>query len=152
MKPHVSAHRCGQQLYNNSLGGGSHNPHIDVSDVVLCYCTEKWFTNTPCLREVVRAVLCNKPLIALLEPDTSDVHGGLTEVECRAILRGQKILDGPGGLLSFADRLQGMSSQVSEWSEAWDQQAFRLPTADEIESALFESAPLVWSPLTDLQD
>ena len=33
------------------------------------YCTQRWFTNDPCLREFVRAILRKKPMIALLEPE-----------------------------------------------------------------------------------
>ena len=47
-------------------GAGKDFPHIDVSDAVLCYLSELWFTNAPCLREVVRAMIRKKPLIALL--------------------------------------------------------------------------------------
>jgi hypothetical protein len=63
----------------DNLGGGKDHPHIDVSNYVLCYCTRRWFTNLPCVREIVRAVLRKKPCIALLEPDTSDQYAGHTE-------------------------------------------------------------------------
>ena len=141
----------------DNLGGGSDHPHIDVSDVVLCYCTEKWFTSGPCLREVVRAVCRKKPLIALLEPDTSGVHGGLTEAVCREILRGERILSlsGPGASKTnpdsktYASRLQDQAEMVAKWAQAWDDsyQPVRLPTAREVEDALFASAPIIWSPL-----
>ena len=146
----------------DNLGGGSDHPHIDVSDVVLCYCTEKWFTSGPCLREVVRAVCRKKPLIALLEPDTSGVHGGLTEAVCREILRCERILSfsGPGASKTnpdsktYASRLQDQAEMVAKWAQAWDDsyQPVRLPTAREVEDALFASAPIIWSPLADLQD
>ena len=132
-------------------GGGADHPHIDVSGVVLCYCTERWFTNHPCLRELVRAVVRRKPIIALLEPDTSEQHGGLAEAQIREILQGKKILNGPGGEKSYAERLQRLTGDVNEWSEAWDEPV-QLPTAAEVEDALFEFAPIVWSPLTDIQD
>ena len=135
----------------DNLGGGSDHPHIDVSDSVLCFCTERWFTNYPCLKEVVRAVLRKKPIIALLEPDTSEQHGGLTEAQCRQILRGEMILNGPGGEMMYSDRLQRLRADVDCWSEAWVEPV-RLPTAKEVEDALFQFAPIVWSPLTDFQD
>ena len=103
-----------------------------------------------------------KPLIALLEPDTSGVHGGLTEAACREILRGERILsvNGPGAsktdpdAKTYAVRLQDQEEAVAQWAQAWDDayQPVRLPTATEIENALFASAPIIWSPLTDLQD
>ena len=135
----------------DNLGGGSDHPHIDVSYAVLCYCTERWFTSYPCIRELVRAMLRKKPIIALLEPDTSEQHGGLTEAHIREILQGRKILKGSGGEKSFEQRLESLREEVSEWSEAWAG-AVDLPTAKEVEDALFEFAPIVWSPLTDIQD
>ena len=53
-------------------GGGKDHPHIDVSNAVLCFCTRRWFTNKPCVREILRAVLRKKPCIAVLESDPSD--------------------------------------------------------------------------------
>ena len=43
--------------------------HIDVSSVALCFCTRRWFTSMPCVREAVRAVLRKVPLIALLDAE-----------------------------------------------------------------------------------
>ena len=132
-------------------GGGKDYPHIDVSKVVLCFCTERWFTNSPCIREVVRAVLRKKPLIALLEPDTTEQHGGFTEAQCRAILRDEMIVHGPGGMVPFSERLQDLYEEVGRWSEGWAEPV-QLLTAKEIEDALFASAPIIWSPLADFQD
>ena len=67
----------------DNLSGGKDHPHIDVSKFVLCFCTERWLTNRPCIREIVRAVLRKKPVIALLEPDKSEQHDGFTESEIR---------------------------------------------------------------------
>ena len=135
----------------DNLGGGKDHPHIDVSNVVLCYCSEKWFSSAPCIREVVRAVLRKRPLIALLQPATSVQHGGLTEADCRAILRGEKMLNGEGGRLTYSQRLQDQQLEVMKWSDAWAEPV-ELPTVKEIEEALFASAPIVWSPLADFQD
>ena len=135
----------------DNLGGGKDHPHIDVSNVVLCFCTERWFTSRACVREAIRAVLRKRPLIALLQPDTTDQHGGLTEADCRAVLRGKKVLNGPKGRLTYADRLKEHMEEVAQWSETW-MEPVALPTAKDIEDALFASAPIVWSPLADLQD
>ena len=119
---------------------------------MLCFCTKRWFSSPPCIREVVRAVLRKKPIILLLEPDTSEQHGGLTEDECRKILCGEKRLIGPDMReRTYSDRLDDLRQQVSQWSDAWAQPVL-LPTAEEIEGALFASAPLIWSSLTDFQD
>ena len=96
-------------------------------------------------------MLRKKPVIALLEPETSDIHGGVTERQCREILRGEKILDGPGGKISYAERLQVLEEEVSSWTVGWNQPGLKLPTVKEIEDTLFASAPLDWSPLADVQ-
>ena len=94
------------------------------------------------MREVVRAVLRKKKIIALLEADITDQHGGHEEDECRRILRSPE----------YAARLKNMEGQVNEWSVAWGQPELRLPTGEEIEDALFATAPIVWYRLADLQD
>jgi len=125
-------------------GAGKDFPHIDVSDAVLCYLSELWFTNAPCLREVVRAMIRKKPLIALLEPDTSEQHGGHHEAKCRDILLSR----------AYADKMEAiMGLQVKHWAKAWGQPDLRLPTGEEIVAALFETQPaVVWYRLADFQD
>ena len=129
----------------DNLGGSAHDPHIDVSYAVLCLCTQRWFTNKPCLREVVRGILRKKHIIALLEPDAS-IYGGLTEVECRRVLQGATIQGGR----PYVDRLEDLRPEVEQWSTTWAEPV-QLPTAKEVEDALFQSAPIVWSPLADFQ-
>ena len=125
-------------------GGGKDFPHIDVSETVLCYLSHLWFTNPPCLREIVRAMVRKKPLIALLEPDMSVQHGGYPEAKCREILISNE----------YAARLEKvMGSQVNEWATAWDMPELRLPTGQEIVEVLFDKQPaVVWYRLGDFQD
>jgi hypothetical protein len=126
----------------DNLGGGSDHPHIDVSSFMLCYLTHKWFTSPPCLREFVRAILRGTPMIAVLEPFTSDTYGGHTEDECRQIIASPEWYTG----------WQGMQPSVTQWSREWDKPGLKLPTAQEAEDALFASEPIVWSRLADFQD
>ena len=94
----------------DNLGGGSDHPHIDVSDTLVCYLTQGWFTSPPCVREFLRAVLRKKPLIALLEPDTSDQHGGHHEAECRRILMSAE----------YAQWMEeSMGASVAQWAQEW---------------------------------
>ena len=124
------------------LGGGSDYPHIDVSDYCLCYLTQKWFTNAPCICEIVRAMIMRRPLIAVLEPDTSDQRGGHTEEECREILLSAKFA---------ADCERFMGARVAKWAEDWARADVRLPTGQEIVDALFEKPAIVWYRLSDFQ-
>jgi hypothetical protein len=109
---------------------------------VLCFCTRKWFTSLPCLREFVRAILRKRKLIALLEPFTSSVHGGHTEAECRAIIASPE----------WEERWQRMAESVATWAHEWKQPGLKLPTAHETTDALFTFAPIIWSRLADFQD
>jgi len=133
-------------------GEGMHIVHIDVSNVVLCYLTEKWFTNPPCVIEIVRAVLRKKPLIALLEPDMSDQHGGVPEARCRKILLSQCTINTPEGEMTYSELLQQtVTQQVASWAREWNQ-ALHVPTGEEIVQELFARPALVWYRLTDFQD
>ena len=134
----------------DNLGGGSDHPHIDVSNCMLCYLTQKWFTSPPCLREFIRAVLRKKPLIALLEPDMSDQHGGHHEAECRRILLSAEY----AALLekSCPKNCSCSRTSVAKWAEEWGQPDLRLPTGEELVNALFASPPIVWYSLSDFQD
>ena len=128
----------------DNLGGGADHPHIDVSGGVLCYCTQRWFTSHPCVREVVRAVLRKKPLIALLEAD-SDSHGGYTEKECRRILMSEEYRD----ILTS----EQMQHDVEGWANDWGDKSVRVPEGEDIAKALFEaSTPIVWYRLAELQE
>jgi len=123
------------------LGGAMPESHIDVSSVALCFCTRRWFTSMPCVREAVRAVLRKVPLIALLDADTSDVQGGHGEAECRSILASRE----------YGARLLSLQEQVATWAMEWGVH-LDLPSADEITTELFNMPAIVWYRLSDLQD
>ena len=119
---------------------------MDVSDTVLCYLSELWFTSPPCLFEITRAMIMKKPLIGLLEPDTSEEKGGHHEARCREILCSAE----------YNDRLaRVMGPRLEKWMQEWKdwKDVVRLPTGAEIAKALFDDArPLVWYRLPDFQD
>ena len=126
----------------DNLGGGKDHPHIDVSECVLCFCTRRWFINKPCVRELVRSYLRNKPCIALLELDT-EFNGGQSEAKCREVLNSTE----------YAERLQrDMAPQLEEWRREWGKPDLQLPTGAQLEAHLFKYAPIVWYRLSDLQD
>ena len=127
----------------DNLGGGKDHPHIDVSNVMLCFLTRKWLTNDPCLREFIRAILRKTPMIALLEPFLSDMYGGHTEAEARDIIASPE----------WWERWQGFETRgvVAQWAEEWGQPGLTLPTAQEAVDALFASTPIVWSRLSDFR-
>jgi len=126
----------------DNLGGGAHFPHVDVSNVVVCFCTKHWFTSPPCIREVVRAVATHKPLIALLEPESG--KGGHTEAECRDILRGDTKFGSGDRRVTYEEKMQECIPGVIAWEEwklALRQPNLPLPTAKQVEDALFAQPP-----------
>ena len=132
----------------------SANSQIDTSDAVLCFCTSKFFESGPCMQELVRGVLRGKPIVTVLEEDAA--RGGLTEAEVASHFTNEAWTDfldsvrnrlgrtgGPGTL---RDRIE------QQWAEDWKQEGMKAPTGDEMRAAMFESAPIVWFRLSDLQD
>ena len=61
--------------------------YVDLSSNCLCMCTEKYFQSRACAREIFRAVLLQKPLIAVLEPDGT--RGSLSREEIEELLTRQ---------------------------------------------------------------
>ena len=53
---------------------------------------------------------------------------------------------------TYSARLKDLEGTVKLWSQQWEDPPLKLPTAAEVESALFKSMPIVWYRLSDLQD
>ena len=75
---------------------GDLESYVRASEVVLCFCSQGYFSSRNCLRELRAAVRLDKPLLALLEPDESKgsmsveqiraAHGGRLMLKCLAAL------------------------------------------------------------------
>ena len=110
--------------------------YTSTSATLSCASAPRWFASLR-IREVARAVLRGKQIIALLEPNED--QGGLTERDCRAILRDEKILDST----PYSERLEEIGGTVADWSCEWAEPVEQ-PTPQQIEEALFASAPIIW--------
>ena len=86
----------------DDLKTGAGAEYVDVSSAVLCFCTAKYFESRACAREIFRAMVLGKPLIAVLEPDAP--RGGLRQEAIEA-LYGQGEWHYPGRI--HADRGDG---------------------------------------------
>lgn len=95
----------------DDLASGVAAEHVDRSEHVLCFCTRRYFESQSCAREVLRAVLRGRPLIALLEPERTDDKGGLGPTECRQLLEDDVYAVVGGGAGAPKDR---------DWSSKWD--------------------------------
>jgi hypothetical protein len=92
---------------------------------------------------MVRSVLRKKPCIALLEPDTKDQYGGMTEANARRVLLSDEYLKRHN---------KQMTKQVVDWAYQWDIPDLTLPSGQQVVDVLFASTPIVWYRLSDPQD
>ena len=63
---------------------GDLESYVRASEVVLCFCSQGYFSSRNCLRELRAAVRLDKPLLALLETDES--KGGMSVEQIRTQL------------------------------------------------------------------
>lgn len=137
--------------------------HVDVSNVVLVYLTMGFFKSGPCAREIVRAILLGKPIIAVLETDRA--KGGLTEDECRAIIAtpwdenpNHQFGEKEAGTTWFTEKKWRagtfflLEEQAAIWAKEWGKPDLKVPTSGEVANAIFKLPPINWYPLSDLQD
>mmetsp|Transcript_78334 Transcript_78334/g.155678 ORF Transcript_78334/g.155678 Transcript_78334/m.155678 type:complete len:737 (-) Transcript_78334:352-2562(-) len=130
----------------DNLGSGTLNSaHIDISATVLCFCTPRFFTSGPCAQELVRAVVQGKALFSLLEP--VGAVGGLHEAQCR-----QVFADNPRWPTEVKPRVGKLEDALGRWRHEWRRPELTMPTAQQLEEALFATPPLIWSRLSDFQD
>jgi hypothetical protein len=99
---------------------------VDASQVVLVLCTRGYCSSPNCMRELVRAVLLKKPIVALFEPEAR--KGGLTQEQFR-----QQLMEAHAKCASW-----GLEAEVEGWEHA-------MPTAATLFQAVFEHEPIEWS-------
>ena len=130
----------------DNLGSGVLNStHIDISGLVLCFCTSRFFVSGPCAQEIVRSVLQDVPMFTLLEPDA--LAGGMSEDECRDVFRSN-----PQWTTEAKPRIGKIGAKLDQWRVAWNKPELQMPTSAQCEAALFAQAPLIWSRLSAFQD
>lgn len=110
----------------DDLKEGKGAEYVDASMVTLIFCSAGYFNSANCMREVIRAVVTGKPIVALLEPEAK--HGGLTDEDIR------QQLDQAGD--KYAK--WGLDKEVESWG-------YKLPTADDLYTSLFAKAPIEWN-------
>ena len=130
----------------DDLKTGAGAEYVDVSNVILCFCTDKYFKSRACAREIFRALLRGKPLIAVLEPDES--RGGLTREAIVALLTTARFpphsqANAPA-TMTWAEKW-GLDGEVRAWGYA------AIPTGEGIVAALFALAPIEWNRFTAFQ-
>ena len=109
--------------------------YVDRSSAVLVFCSKGYFQSRNCMRELLRATVTNKPIIAMLEPEAS--KGGLTREQIRTELETAE---------STLIANWGLDAELAEWGVE------STPSADEMEYWLFQEEPIEWNRLSALQD
>jgi len=111
---------------------------VDSSQCILVFAMPVYFEKINCVRELVRAIVRDKP-ITLLLPD-AEVHGEFTQAMISEIVTDVWMEQWKLGKL------------LAEWAAEWAVAELRPPTAWEMCESLFKEAPLEWSRLTPFQD
>ena len=104
---------------------------------LLVYSRQGYFESANCMREILRAVVTGKPMIALLELEKNNAK--LTEEEIREALMS---CDAPctKGTQTYSSKynMWGLDKEVESWG-------YHMPDGTAIFDALFEEDPIEWA-------
>jgi hypothetical protein len=141
-------------LDKDDLKTGAGAEYIDISCVVLCFATAKYFESRACAQELVCAVLRLKKIFLVLEPDVS--RGGISPQQIRALLDALYlpwgVSDGDGSLATAPwSEKWGLEIEVASWAAEWNRE-LAVPSVEAIKMALFEFSPIEWNRFSAFQD
>ena len=137
---------CRVFLDVDDLKSGSGTAEVDKSGCIAVFCTKSYFEKTNAMKELYRAVVQRRPILAILDPDPTQ-DGGLTKADiCKLITN--ELLD-----------KHGLREKWDEWrrerailGEAWEWNRNGAPGAPQVLERLFAIAPVEWHRLPHLQD
>ena len=126
----------------DQLGTKKPDEFVNESAVVLAFVTSGYLQSKPCAKELCRAVLQGKPVIAVLEPEVK--RGGQSKKEIEGILND-----------NWLEQFK-LSNEMQKWrgEPTWPENAKydALPTVAEIKAALFKERPIEWNTITIFRD
>ena len=108
---------CKTFLDVDDLKSGSGTAEVDKSECILVFCTSQYFEKKNSLKELYRAVVQRRPILAMLEPDATQ-EGGLDQHAVEALITNAKL-----------DKFK-LRKKWAEWKED-----------DELLPAAFDHAP-----------
>ena len=126
--PFLPAHSADVDDLKKGAGG----EFVDTSVVILVCCTRRYFQSQACAREILRAVLRGKPLVALIEPEAR--HGAFSIEEIKATLSDDA--------WAYSWGLEGEMAALGYP---------KMPTGEELVNALFADFPIEWNRFSALQ-
>jgi len=133
---------CKTFLDVDDLKSGSGTAEVDKSECILVFCTSQYFEKKNSLKELYRAVVQRRSILAMLEPDASQ-EGGLNQADVEALITNAKL-----------DKFK-LRKKWGEWRDEGElvSSAFvHAPDEAEVRAALFATTPVEWNRLPHFQD
>ena len=133
---------CRTFLDVDDLKSGSGTAEVDKSECILVFCTSQYFEKKNSLKELYRAVVQRRPILAMLEPDATQ-EGGLNQADVEALITNAKL-----------DKFK-LRKKWAEWKDEGEllHAAFdHAPDEAEVRAALFATPPVEWNRLPHFQD
>ena len=124
----------------DNLKSGSGTAEVDRSECILVFCTLNYFNKNNSLKELYRAVVQRRPILAMLEPDSSQ-EGGLNSEAIKGLVTNAK-------LAKFKKKWAQCADEGELLPGAFD----HAPNEEEMRTALFASEPVEWNRLPHFQD
>ena len=127
----------------DNLKSGSGTTEVDKCECLLAFCTKAYFQKGNSMKELYRAVTNRRPILAMLEPDSTQ-DGGLDERDITKLLTDQ-----------YLDKFE-LRKKWEEWKKKGtvvaDGYQDHAPTSEDVVRALFATSPVEWSRLPHFQD
>jgi len=133
---------CRTFLDVDDLKSGSGTAEVDKSECILVFCTSQYFEKKNSLKELYRAVVQRRPILAMLEPDVTQ-EGGLNQAAVEALISNPKL-----------DKFK-LRKKHKEWGDEGEllPAAFdHAPDEADVRAALFATPPVEWNRLPHFQD
>ena len=112
---------------------GTGAEYLNKSNIILIVCTKGYFDSKNCMREMLRAVLMDKQIIMLMEPEVD--HGAMLKPEVRQALKDAEE--------SGSYERWGLLDEVAEWHQY--ENLPPMPSCDEIMEKLFAMPLIEWN-------
>jgi len=133
---------CRTFLDVDDLISGSGTAEVDKSRCILVFCTSLYFEKKNSLKELYRAVVQSRSILAMLEPDATQ-EGGLDQRAVEALITNAKL-----DLFKLFDKWAEWKKERELLQNAFDHP----PDEDEVRAALFAILPVEWNRLPHFQD
>jgi len=138
----VALPSCRVFLDVDNLKSGRGEAEVDKSECILVFCTKAYFNTINSMKELYRAVVNRRPILAMLEPDTTQ-DGGLDKAAVQALLT-DKHLD----KFNLRKKWTAWKAEGEVAAVGFDHP----PSGSEVAAALFATEPIEWNRLPHFQD